>query len=412
MLYFKHTELSEKYKVSISTVHNWIALTKEGKIDLELYEQGKVTRIANTPSNLVKMDNLVEQGKKFRNVRYERVANPTKEFYELYTRKQILDIITNLDTHREIPRQYNYFDEGAINWDRFSQRHWNDSAPNLLKSTVELMNANMAAIDKLLQGHSQVNVIDIGPGNALPVKGLLEHLIEKDLLHRYIAIDISEEMLHIAKRNINEWFGDKVKFEGYVRDITYERFDDLLVDDMLDKNASQTINLALLLGATPMNFRSPKDILKSICGSLSKDDLLVYTDKPDSEAERNSFNFNPEPGSMTLSPNHRFIFDLLNVDESFYNVEMGFDEQRRVRYIQVRLKVSLTIKFSFSGGERSVQLEKGDHILLWRVWHMSAIEILTCFEDAGLALLQSSLTKDREYILTISGVDTTHSLEV
>jgi len=42
---------------------------------------------------------------------------------------------------------------------------------------------------------------------------------------------------------------------------------------------------------------------------------------------------------------------------------------------------------------------------------MSTIEIITCFEDAGLALLQSSLTKDREYILTISGVDTTHSLE-
>ena len=406
MLYFKHTELSEKYKVSISTVHNWIALTKEGKLDLELSEQGKVTRIANTPSNLVKIDNLVEQGKKFRNVRYERVANPTKEFYELYTRKQILDIITNLDTHREIPRQYNYFDEGATNWDTYSKHRWDEDAPNLLKSTVELMDANMGAIDTLLQGHSQVNVIDIGPGNALPVKSLLEHLVGKGLLHRYIAIDISEEMLHIAKRNINEWFGDEVKFEGYVRDITYERFDDLLVDDMLDKNASQTINLALLLGATPMNFRSPKDILKTICGSLGKEDLLIYTDKPDSEAERRGTYFSPEPTGAALSPNHRFIFDLLNIDESCYDVEMGLNEQKKVRYIQVRFKVSLTIKFSFNGGERSVYIEKGDTILLWRVWLMSAIEIVTCFEDAGLTLLQSSLTKDREYILTISGVHT------
>lgn len=409
MLYFKHTELSEKFKVSISTVHNWIALTKEGKLDLQLHEEGKVVRIANTPTNLIKIEELVEQNKKFRNVRYHKVAEPTKEFYELYTRKQILDIITNLDTHREIPRQYNYFDEGATNWDQYSQHRWVEETPNLLKSTVELMGANMPALDKLLQGHSNVNVIDIGPGNALPVKELLEHLVENGMLHRYIAIDISEEMLHIAKRNINEWFGDKVKFEGYVRDITYERFDDLIVDDMLDKCADQTINLALLLGATPMNFRTPKDILKSICGSLGKDDLLVYTDKPDSEAERRSFNFN-QPASATLSPNHRFIFDLLNIDDSLYDVEMGFNEQKKVRYIQVRLKVNLTIRFSFNGSERNVNLMKGDAILLWRVWHMSALEIISCFEDAGFSLLQSSLTKDREYILTISGVDTNNDI--
>ncbi|HET7302735.1 MAG TPA: L-histidine N(alpha)-methyltransferase [Candidatus Saccharimonadales bacterium] len=411
MLYFKHTELSEKFKVSISTVHNWIALTKEGKLDLQLHEEGKVIRIANTPANLLKIEELVEQNKKFRNVRYHKVAEPTKEFYELYTRKQILDIITNLDTHREIPRQYNYFDEGAVNWDQYSQNRWTEEAPNLLKSTVELMGSNMAALDKLLQGHSQVNVIDIGPGNALPVKELLEHLVESGTLHRYIAIDISEEMLHIAKRNIKEWFGEKVKFEGYVRDITYERFDDIIVDDMLDKCADQTINLALLLGATPMNFRAPKDILKSICGSLGKNDLLVYTDKPDSEAERRSFNFN-QPATASLSPNHRFIFDLLNIDDSLYDVEMGFNDQKKVRYIQVRLKVNLTIRFSFNGSERNVNLKKGDAILLWRVWHMSALEIISCFEEAGFGLLQSSLTKDREYILTISGVDTNSDIGV
>jgi len=411
MLYFKHTELSEKFKVSISTVHNWIALTKEGKLDLSLYEDEKVTRIVNDPSNLIKIEALVEQNKKFRNVRYHKTAEPTKDFYELYTRKQILDIITNLDTHREIPRQYNYFDKGAVNWDEHSQNRWNEDAPNLLKSTVELMDANMGAIDKLLQGYSRVNVIDIGPGNALPVKELLAHLVERGLFHRYIAVDISEEMLHIAKKNINEWFGDKVKFEGYVRDITYERFDDILVDDMLDKNADQTINLALLLGATPMNFRSPKDILKSICGSLGKDDLLVYTDKPDSEAERRSFNLDPAPGTIALSPNHRFIFDLLNIDESLYDVEMGFNEQKKVRFIQVRLKVNLTIKFSFNSGERSVHIKKGDTILLWRVWHMASLEIISCFEESGFTLLQSSLTKDREYILTISGIDVTQDLE-
>jgi len=411
MLYFKHQELVDTYHVSLKTVHNWIDAAKQGKLELELHEQGSRTYIANTPANNTKLQQLADQGKKYRNSKHHKVATPTKEFYNLYSRKQILDIITNLSVHHEIPRQYNYFDGGAENWDKFAQRRWKDDTPNLLKSTVDLLQANMAAIDSLLDGRKHVNIIDLGPGNALPVKELLAHLLEQGVLHRYVAVDISESMLHIVKRNINEWFAGKVRFEGYLRDISYERFDDLLVDDMLDQNADDTINLVLLLGATPMNFRSPADMLRVVYGSMGQEDLLIYTDKPDSEAERRLFDFNSQPGTAALSPNHRFIFDLLDIDSSYYDVEMGFNEDKRVRYIRVRLKVALTIKFKFSSGERSVTLEKGDTILLWRVWHMTAVEIISFFEETGLMLLQSSLTKNREYLLTISGVDTKPELQ-
>jgi hypothetical protein len=213
-------------------------------------------------------------------------------------------------------------------------------------------------------------------------------------------------MLQIAQQNLERWFGDQIKFEGYVKDVTYERFDDLIVDDMLDETGDQTINLALLLGATPMNFREPYDMLKVIQKSLGSSDLLVYTDKPDSEAERRSFSVNaePGPGASALSSKYSLIFDLLNIDESLYDVEMGFDQRNRERYIRVRLKTSLTIKFMFKEGKREVSLEKGESILLWRVWHRTAVELIRDFEEVGLTLQHSSLTKNREYLLTISGV--------
>ena len=407
MLYFKHQELVTDYHVSLKTVHNWIDAAKQGKLDLRLYEHSGRTYIVNDAGNVTMLKRLVEQGKKFRNTRYHKVASPTAAFYELYNRKQILDIISSLDIHREIPRQYNYFDGGANKWDDHTHRLWNEETSNLLKSTVELLHANLGSIDLLLEGRKRVNVIDIGPGNGLPVKELLGHLLERGVLNRYIAIDISESMLQIAKQNISDWFGDKIEFEGHIRDITYERFDDVIVDDMLAKGADETTNLVLLLGATPMNFRSPSDILRVVYGNLGHDDLLVYTDKPDSEAERRYFNLNTQPdGANALAPMHSFIFDLLNIDASLYDVEMAFNEQKRVRYIQVRLKVTLTIKFKFKDGERGVDLDKGDTIILWRVWHLSALEIVAEFEKAGFALLQSSLTKDRQYLLTIFGVNT------
>ena len=407
MLYFKHSELASIYHVSLKTVHNWIDSAKQGKVTLQLFEHNGKTYIANTAANVSLLESQAEKGKKFRNNLHHKIATPTKDFYSIYSRKQILDIISNLSIHHEIPRQYNYFDEGAVNWEKFALKQETDEGPSMLKSTIELLRANYDAIDLLIGDHDRVNVIDIGPGNAAPVKELLEHLLEQGILHRYIALDISQEMLHIAERNIEEWFGDRVKFEGYVRDITYERFDDLIVDDMLDRDAGRTLNLALLFGATPMNFPAPYDILKVIYSSMGADDLLIYTDKPDTPAGRRSFDVNAGAVTTTaLSPKYSFIFDLLDIDESFYDVEMNFDQQKRVRFIQVRLKVGLTIKFKFENGEREVSLEKGETILLWRTWHQTALEIIAEFEKVGFTLLQSSLTKDRQFLLTISGVET------
>lgn len=267
----------------------------------------------------------------------------------------------------------------------------------------------MGAIERLLEGGKKINIIDLGVGNAYPVKELLGMLIEKEVLHRYIAIDISPSMLSVAEQNIKKWYGDSIKFEGYVRDISYERFDDLLVDDMLDEDADETINLVLLLGATPVNFRSFDDVFNAVNSSMSGNDLLMYTDKPDTETSRRYFDFNSLPGISRLSPSHQYILNLMNIDESLYDVEMGFDSAQRMRYIRVRLKAAITIKFDFGDTERTVNLEKGDPILLLRVWHMTALEIISTFEKMGFTLLQSSLTKDRQYFLSISGIEAKQS---
>lgn len=411
MQYFKHSEITATYKVSLKTVHNWIDTAKQGKIGLKLYSYKSRTYIANTSENVTLLDQLSEKGKKYRNALHHKVAHPIPDFYKFYSRKQILDIIFNLNIHREIPRQYNYFSQGAVNWSKYSEEMWTSKTPNILKSTVGLINANLSTIDKLLEGRSRVNVIDIGPGNAMPVRPLLEHLLEKGVLHRYIALDISEEMLQIAKRNIKKWFGDKIQMEGYVRDITYERFDDLLVDDMLDENADKTLNLALLLGATPVNFQSPRDLLKVIYSSMGSDDLLIYSSGVDTPTNRRYFSSNADAGASALSSKYSYIFDLLNIDESTYDVEMGFNTEKRVRYIRVRLKVGLTINFKFESGERNVKLDKGDTILLWRAWHLTALEIITLFDQTGFTLQEASLARDRQFLLTISGVEVKDALK-
>ncbi len=403
MLYFKNVELAQKYHISLGTVRNWIEAAQSGKLNVDLHAKNDKSYIANTAQNIVTIEQLVEKHRKYRNTKAVKFITPRPEFYKLFNQEQVYDIVTNLEIHHEIPRQYNYFDGGAGHWDKYVQRMDQESSPNNLTMARKLLAKNADYIDDLVSMYQKVNVVDVGVGNALPVKDFLTHLLEHGKLGRYIAIDISPEMLRIAKQNIQEWFGERVTFEGHELDISRDRFTNVLAGDYI-KSAKNTGNIILFLGGTLQNFRRRDIPLQVINASMGANDLLIHTQKLDSEATRKYFDFNFKPGNSALSPNHRLIFDLFNIEDPFYEVEMGYEESTRERYIRVRLKVSLDITFKFEEGEREITFNKGETILLWRASQDSALDIINQFDRSDFYTLQSSQTDDQEYILTVSRV--------
>ncbi|MGH9858225.1 MAG: L-histidine N(alpha)-methyltransferase [Acidobacteriota bacterium] len=404
MQYFKHSELAKRYHVSLRTVHNWIDATKLGKLDLDLHPEGNKTYVANTARNIATLTKVVEDRRKYRNKIAVKVVKPKPEFYAIYNEHQIYDIATNLEIHREIPRQYNYFNGGAGHWDEYAERLVSEKTPNAVNSTIKLLRSNRSYLDELLASYKQVNVIDIGVGNAYPVKELLTHLVEQGKLGRYIALDISPEILKIAETNIQKWFGDKVKFEGYERDINYDRFSDLLIQEYTKKDANDTLNLMLLLGGTLSNMRTPDGAYKIIHDSMNVNDLLVFTKKLDTEETRRYFDFSLEPGETRLAAIHGLVVDLLNIDRSYYTVELGYDPDLRQRFEHIRLKVSLVIKLEFKDGVREIELNKGSVILTWRAHQQTANDVLGQFDHNDFHVLHSSQTADQDYILTVSRV--------
>lgn len=405
MTHFKNVELASRYKISESTVRNWVKLSKEGKLNLTLTNTKGRFYVANLASNMPIIERLVEENRKYRNSRSAKTITPRPQFYRLFTQAQMYDIVRNLEIHHEIPRQYNYFDGGAGEWDKYVEQLAVEDAPNLLNRTTGLLQENQGYLDRRLARYKKINVVDIGVGNALPVKEFLGHLQELGILSRYIAIDISSEMLEIAEHNIKEWFGGKIAFEGHQMDITFERFANVLAQDYLKNSAKDAANLVLFLGGTPDNLRIPDDAFRTINESMNPNDLLLYSNKLEREGMRPQwFDYSAKPGKLTLAPIHRLVFDLLNIDESFYDVEMGFDPRINQRYTRAKLKVALTLKFDFEEGERSVEFDKGDTILLWRSWQMTAADIAAQFDRNGFYVLHSSQTDDREYILTVAEV--------
>jgi uncharacterized SAM-dependent methyltransferase len=404
MLYFKNVELSKKYGVSLGAVRNWIEAAQAGKLDLLLQAHGNKTYVANIPSNVLALEQLVEKGKKFRNTRSAKLISPKPEFYEIFNENQVYDIATNLEVHHEIPRQYNYFNGGAHHWDEYAERLATEKTPNVINSTINLLQKNRGYIDDLLRDHKRVNVIDIGVGNAYPVKELLSHLLEQGKLGRYIALDISPTMLEIAEKNIQNWFGNSIAFEGHECDINYDRFSSHLIQEYAQENAKDTVNLVLLLGGTLSNMRDGDNAYRIIRDSMGVNDYLIHSYKLDTEATRNYFDFSVKPGEMQLATIHGLVVDLLNIDRSFYKIELGYDPKLNQRFERISLNVSLTIQFNFESGVRNVELNKGDSILTWRAWHKTVLGISEQFDRTGFHLLHSSQTADETFILTVSRV--------
>jgi len=400
--YFKNTELARLYNVSEKSVRNWVEATQDGKLSLQLYEEAGRAYVANTSKNTLLIETLAEKGKKYRNGRGHKSVIPSRTFYELYDPKQIIDIVSNIDVYREIPYQYSYFGEGASHWNLYTEKLLQEESPNYLTDILELLESNAEHIDGLLSTFDRVNVVDLGIGNCLPVRYFLQHLIEKNKLSRYIGIDISSDMLQIAERNIRKWFGESVRFEGYVRDLNYDRFEDLIAMDSFGESAETTCNVVLFFGSTIVNMREPNLSLQTIHSSMGKKDLLFFTLKLDSEKSRRYFDFTTAMQTVADKFRGKDLLNSLSIKEDFYELEQFFDEKELVRKTSVRLKVALSIEFMVGGKKRVVELNKGDSILLWRARHQGLLETMQQLDQAGFELLTATRSKDEEHLLSIS----------
>jgi uncharacterized SAM-dependent methyltransferase len=406
MKYFKNTELAKIHNVSEKSVRNWVQACLDGKLDLQLYEVNGKFFVENTSANTQKIKDLAAKGKKYKNTRGYKVISPSEKFYRLYSPKQIVDIMSNLDIYKESPLQYTYFNSGAERWDQYTQNLLKQNSANSLTNTLQLLDNNLRYIDSLIQGYDSVNIIDVGAGNALPIRPILEHITAIKKLNRYIAIDISKELLDLAEHNVNDWFKGEIEFEGYIRDINYDRFDDLVVSESFGLTSSSTINLVFFLGGTISNFRQPNRAISTIHDSMGKNDLLIFSKKIDTEQSRRYF-------EMAVKGNQEIdlVLKLLNIEESMYTIEQSFDEKLMSRRVSVKLKIALAIKFELYGQEKIVEFNKGDEILLWRARHETTRQTIEQFDDNGFELLGACRSKDKDYLLLISQIRSSNHLE-
>jgi uncharacterized SAM-dependent methyltransferase len=400
--YFKNTDLIRLLNVSDKTVRNWVQGAQTGKIELDLWEEKGRTYIADTLANAPILERLAEKGRKYRNSRTYKVLTPTRLFYDLYSTKEIIEIASSLDDYGKYPFYYRYTGEGAKQWSDYLDRLGRGGSSNILNETIDLLGSCYGHLDNIIRGYSHVNVVDVGIGNCVAAKDLLTHLNKGKKLRKYIAVDISRELLDAGRERIHQWFGDQIEYEPHQCNIGFDKLADISHNDTYDKDATSTLNIFLFLGGTVLNFKDAAQPLRILRESMSGGDLLISSLKLDTPRSRRFFDFDAGQSKAQLSVQNSFILDVLNISPNLYDVEQFYSENQKARIIQVRLRTSLELKFAADRFLKTVELKKGSTIEILRVCHYSDYEFLEHQRNTGLDNILSMKSLNDEYMISIA----------
>ena len=95
-------------------------------------------------------------------------------------------------------------------------------------------------------------------------------------IHKYVALDISEELLNLSQTNFQTWF-PQIEFVSSTIDIENSSIPEVLLKNQANSETDDNANIILHLGVTIGNHQNRTRVLKNFRDSMGKNDLLVFT---------------------------------------------------------------------------------------------------------------------------------------
>ena len=384
MRYYKNIELSKRFGIGGNTISRWIENANEGKNSLLIKETKQLTndkivyRIISNGHNENELIRLFQNGRSRNQLKNTKPIDLYTKDLKIFTTKEITNLITALE-EKHIPFKLSYKNNGATLWDEFIKEGKRTGDYTTTKRTEELLKLFIHHLEIINPNNKKINFFDIGCGNFMPVEKFVRYLNDKKMLNKYIAIDISKEMLEIAKSNAEKILtSDQVKcFVGDFEKENFSEYSNLYRDE-------DTINVITILGSTIGNSNDQRVILTNLRDSLIKDDILLVSNKMDSQIEKSKFNHILDKNDQLL-----WIPTLLGIDTGEIQFNYYYDSNKDARIIAMKLDkdYDLTFHFENSTAKRKLYLNASDQIILWHHKMSKLEEIPNQFVRAGLDMI-------------------------
>ena len=395
MKIFKNTEAAKLVSVSHVTIGKWIEQALEGGNTLQLIETKNGQRIIDNEHNRAELERLAEHGKNYRATTELSRVVPSDYFYNTYTKAEIVEIINSLETFSEIPHKFVYKGDGAKFWDWYYTHTVPEGKYSNPTKVSRLLGSSIAQINFLTEKQQSLNIVEIGPGNALPTKDFIAELIKQNRIKRYIAVDISQEMVEITKKNIQEWF-PSLPFVGLVGDV--ETFD--LQTLLFEYSDTFTSNVILYLGSTIGIHQNRQKVLANVSSGLGYSDLFIFSNTLDGPKTRTTSDYAKSPDAV---PQNTRISKNLGIETEQCNFKMYFDAESCGKFLALELNKDYQITFQVGERQKQLHLLKNSEVIVWRL-HMTRLDTLNAeLTETGMQQLSLLTDRDKTHCLVISG---------
>lgn len=306
------------------------------------------------------------------------------------TDRQQYELLTAISARGEIPLKFVYLGDGAHLWDDLYR-----SAEHSSGIGNEEMSMLMARIESFLQvysGAKGINLIDLGCGNGSPAIEILKKLREKDLSINYVSVDLSQEMLTLASKNIREELP-----ETKITELLFDFENESLTSQLLAiKQKTQLPNLLINLGNTLGNYVNVTGVLTNFLQSMTLEDYLIVgnglvNDQNPQKILATYIDVEVQKEIIVKPARELGLF----TDKDDYRVFWNPTEHR----VEARIKLNESRALSLAG--QTVTMEYGDEILIMPSRKYTEASLTKLLSGVGFRTELLTTNRNRSYILAM-----------
>jgi SAM-dependent methyltransferase len=398
MRYFTNLELAKKFGLSSNTIGYWIEDAVEGKNELQVKEVKMKTvdrsmhKIISNEHNLRELNRLYEKGRKMQNMVNLHKISLNQNDIKVFSEETISEILNSIE-EGYIPLKFTYMNGGAKEWNEFVIEGYKTNTYPTTKRSEVLLSAIYKNLRFLNPNKKKINIIDVGCGNFLPVSKFVNSLEMDGLLNKYIGVDISPEMLEIAKENALKCIPES-KIVTEVKD-----FESTNLQYLSNIYRQENVfNVFLFLGGTIGNYTDNSIVLKHLRDSMSASDLLFISFRKDTGNTYGIFNSISEKNERIM-----WIPELFGFNPDDLVLTTWYTNDSKVKCLGVELKKDTILEYTFkSGVKKSIRINGSQRIMLVSYRIYSIEEVIQKQSELGLELKQYLSTDTGETGMIVS----------
>jgi uncharacterized SAM-dependent methyltransferase len=330
-----------------------------------------------------------------------RTAKPSSEFYSVFSEEEVLEIIHALETRWEIPLKYSYKGKGAKIWNDFYQKFLVPKWYRKSNIEIDLLKENFEYINSNLPNCGKINVIDVGAGTSYPAKEFVASLNKLHKINQYIALDISESLLAISRKNFQSWF-PMIEYSNQQIDIENSYIPKILSQNQAHRQTETLPRIILHLGVTMGNHHNRNQVLTNLRNSMGMNDFLVFTNEIGSNAQWDGI---ARGGCKHHAEEvYRSIKNKIGIKSQDCQLVRKYELETDSIVANIKFRHNYTINFSVKGVHKHIEIPKGKEITIWRHHKYEMPELLQELESAGLKLVHYTTNKYSSHIMAICTV--------